>query len=384
MQTGFPLTTGIYKRCGRQQNGRDIFVGPHGAALHCEVRFSNSGNNWAATRWVGAHGWAIAQGQHHRYFMATTDNIDKLCSKSKSGWKTRMSATLPVIINGCQSVPVPAIVVVPVLPPVKPKKKCAAPSGSYKTCRGVGDPHFTTSFYTSRRFDFQGKGLFLLASDKSKKFKLQAFQCPWGRHGRATVFAGFAMNVDGQRVTIVKDKVALDGEPDKIALDRQPFGLEVLGSPSAARNVKVCSTDRKISFYTHVRRHRYSWAGLMHNLQLQISSTEFTTDGVCGSNAGRKQVMLKDSLFSRPELESLCKICGSSRICQESDLNVDRHDICHVCLPPLPSPPPFTGVPEPSKILPGDQVTSGSIPDRPSQFRKEVNKLIRTPAKNWL
>lgn len=125
------------------------------------------------------------------------------------------------------------------------------------------------------------------------------------------------MKVDGQRVTIVKDTVALDGTTNNVVSNRQPFGLEILGSPQAARNVKVCSKDGKVSFYTHVRKHRYSWAGLMHNLRIQISNTVVSTEGVCGSRAGRSQVKYTDSLFYKAELESLCKICGNSRICQE-------------------------------------------------------------------
>merc|ERR1719267_250851 len=94
IDTKFEATSGTYKPNGKQQNGHNIYAGPNGAILAYEKK----GNGWAATHWIKSDCWAIGQGGHHRYGLATKGPAGTLVGST--GWKTRVSAQLPISFVG--------------------------------------------------------------------------------------------------------------------------------------------------------------------------------------------------------------------------------------------------------------------------------------------
>ena len=76
---------------------------------------------------------------------------------------------------------------------------------SFSQCGFWGDPHFTKSFFSNRRFDFQGIGIFQLASSKDNSFEVQSFQCSFAHKSTAAVAVGFAVKMDG-KITFISKK----------------------------------------------------------------------------------------------------------------------------------------------------------------------------------
>jgi len=74
-------------------------------------------------------------------------------------------------------------------------------------CMAWGDPHFSLTF-DSRRYDFQGLGVYKLASTLDGSFEIQGYFVPYAKFGgfyRATIFAGFAVKIHSQTLVIIKN-----------------------------------------------------------------------------------------------------------------------------------------------------------------------------------
>jgi hypothetical protein len=148
-----------------------------------------------------------------------------------------------------------------------------------------------------------------LATNLDKSFEVQAFQCPFG-NSKASVFAGFAMKVDGKHtVTIIGDKVGIDGS--SVTTHAGQFGLDIDGTP--AKTIALSSSDKCARFNTKIVKHSRK-PGYYHNMNIQIANAAVAYEGVCGGT-DRKPVVGTESLFSASELQQLCSLCGQSPSC---------------------------------------------------------------------
>jgi len=182
---------------------------------------------------------------------------------------------------------------------LKPEKVCAPPAKPFKTCTGWGDPHFTESFFSTKTFHFQGVGVYRLATDVKNSFEIQAFQCPYGST-KASVFAGFALKIDGKRMSIIGDTVSSGGAN--------------VSAGHSAKGISLCSDDNSVYFNTRLRKTKHS-PGFYHNMKIMMASASVADKGVCGLQTERQPVQHDASLFSTSDLERLCTLCGQSANC---------------------------------------------------------------------
>mmetsp|Transcript_77757 Transcript_77757/g.137820 ORF Transcript_77757/g.137820 Transcript_77757/m.137820 type:complete len:694 (+) Transcript_77757:91-2172(+) len=181
-------------------------------------------------------------------------------------------------------------------------EKCNRP---YTRCTAWGDPHYTATFFGGQ-FDFQNLGVFKLASSSNGKFELQAFQCPF-HVSVGSVFAGFAMNVGGDRITVVKENVTINGRLFKGS--SHASGLKIEDTRKPRDTVHLDTLDSCV----HLKVSSHDWKespGHSHDLFLEMAASVATAEGVCGSNSTRPSALGRgETLFDASELNNLCRIC---------------------------------------------------------------------------
>jgi len=193
---------------------------------------------------------------------------------------------------------------------------CQDPVGDSATCSAWGDPHVTATFNQgSNHFDFQGVGLYKLASTKDGCFEVQTFQCP--RYSVA-VYVGFAIKTGtGSVVQIVAGTVYIDGK--EVSSDAYPSNLSMSGTPNDGfcLSSQGCGNETMALFEVH--RHQvagYPFGGEM-TMTIKMSNPAigpgFCVDGKPGA------MDCTGSLFSDAQLTQLKSSCGVPECVQPDD-----------------------------------------------------------------
>jgi len=176
----------------------------------------------------------------------------------------------------------------------------------FRQCSFWGDPHFTKSFF-GRRFDYQGIGIFNVASSKDGSFLLQNFQCAYANNPRVSVAIGFAMKVDGKTTFISRQSTVVASEDKCTRLE-----------------VRTRHTGRSPGFY--------------HDISLAVEKSRVSNEGICGHAPPHNDVSCDETmLFTQEQINQLCQSCTHPK---------PRH-CTQRCVQPTPAPPPTPPTPPP-------------------------------------
>jgi hypothetical protein len=194
-------------------------------------------------------------------------------------------------------------------------------------CDMWGDPHFRNSFFGGG-FDFQGIGVFEMASSDDGAFQVQDFQCAFN-YGVNSVAIGVAVKVGHTTVVIINKTVYINGSVATTA----PGGLELTGSLSSHGGVFLDSADKCSRINVHSATMTRS-PHFLHNVRVRMKAPELT--GICGKAAPHTYVANNDLLFTTEQIQTLCSKC-----------TVRKPDICNL-----------GGVPNPGVAAPDNGVNT--------------------------
>jgi hypothetical protein len=125
------------------------------------------------------------------------------------------------------------------------------------------------------------------------------------------VFAGFAMRKGQSKVTMIKDVVTVNG-----VQQTGSSSIAGLSFSNGGATVSYDSPDNCFSFFSTKNVLGAGVApGYYHDMNLEMGSSLASSEGICGSVAGRANVDERDSLFSDAEANQLCTLCGLPSNC---------------------------------------------------------------------
>jgi hypothetical protein len=228
------------------------------------------------------------------------------------------------------------------IPPVPiPSSQCPSMSWNdsrWRKCDFWGDPHFRASFF-GHKFDFQGKGIFEVASSDDGTFQVQDFQCSWNR-GRAAVAIAVAVKLGDTTVVMFNNTLHING----VIVDTAPDGLDLTGSLQNSAGVNVNSANKcsRINVDT-ITKHRKHPPYFFHNVKVRMTSPANT--GMCGHAAPHEYVATNASLFTRGQITEMCSHCtppGVPDICTSGisggtavDPGITAREACEQANPPI-------------------------------------------------